>query len=123
MSDSAQIWDGLAPYYDQWVAPDEGDRDFYVDQALRSGGPVVELGPGTGRVTLPIARAGVRVIGVDSSQRMLEVCGRRAQEEGLGDLVDLRLGDFRAPPVNERVPLVICPFRSFMHLTGDADRR
>jgi SAM-dependent methyltransferase len=123
MADTSGTWDSLAPYYDQWVAPDEGDRDFYVGQALRSGGPVVELGPGTGRVTLPIARAGVRVIGVDSSPEMLEICRRRAEEERLSDMVDLRLGDFRDPPVDERVPLVICPFRSFMHLTGDADRR
>src|SRR5439155_18848462 len=77
-ADASQTWNRLAPYYDTWVPPDEGDRDFYVDQALRSGGPAVELGPGTGRVTLPIARAGVRVIGVDSSAEMLEICRRRA---------------------------------------------
>jgi len=54
---------------------------------------------------------------------MLETCGRRAAQQDLGDVIDLRLGDFRRPPVTERVPLVICPFRSFMHLTADTDRR
>jgi SAM-dependent methyltransferase len=54
---------------------------------------------------------------------MLEICRRRAAEEGVAEELDLRVGDFRRPPVQERVGLVICPFRSFMHLPSDADRR
>lgn len=123
MSDASAKWDRLAPYYDAWIPQDSGDVEFYVEQARCSGGLVVELGPGTGRVTVPIARAGVRVIGVDYSAEMLEICRRRADEAGVGEAVDLRLGDFRSPPVRERAALVVCPFRSFMHLTTDADRR
>jgi len=62
------------------------------------------------------------VIGVDSSERMLDVCRARAEEAGVADRLDLRLGDLREPPVTERVPLVTCPFRSFLHLAGDAER-
>jgi SAM-dependent methyltransferase len=72
---------------------------------------------------LPLARAGVRVIGIDWSAQMLDVCRRRADEEGVTEDLDLRVGDFRRPPVPERVELVICPFRSFMHLPSDTDRR
>jgi SAM-dependent methyltransferase len=63
------------------------------------------------------------VIGVDSSRGMLEVCAERAALSGVAANVDLRLGDLREPPVDEQVPLVICPFRSLLHMEDDADRR
>jgi SAM-dependent methyltransferase len=62
------------------------------------------------------------VIGVDSSAGMLEVCRAAAAEAGVAELLDLRLGDLRDPPVEERVPLVTCPFRSYLHLADDEDR-
>jgi SAM-dependent methyltransferase len=65
---------------------------------------------------------GIRVIGVDSSAGMLEVARERAESAGVANLVELRLGDLRAPPVSERVELVICPFRSYLHLRTDAER-
>jgi SAM-dependent methyltransferase len=99
------------------------DVPFYVDEARRvSPGPVVELGVGTGRIAVPIAVEGIRVIGVDSSAGMLEVARERAESAGVANLVELRLGDLRAPPVSERVELVICPFRSYLHLRTDAER-
>ena len=58
---------------------------------------------GPGRIAVPIAAAGIPVIGVDSSERMLEVCREQAALAGVGELVDLRVGDLRAPPVQERV--------------------
>ena len=78
------------------------DVAFYVEQARASGGPVVELGVGTGRVAVPIARAGVRVIGIDMSAEMLERCRLQAEQAGVTDLIDLRLRDFRSPPVTNR---------------------
>jgi SAM-dependent methyltransferase len=98
------------------------DVDFYREEAGAAGSPVVELGVGTGRIAIPIAADGIRVIGVDSSPGMLEVCRERAAAAGLSDLVDLRLGDLRSPPVNERVRLATCPFRAFLHLLTDRDR-
>lgn len=99
------------------------DVPFYVTEARRSGGPVVELGVGTGRIAIPIAEAGIPVIGVDSSAEMLAVCRERALEREVGSLVGLRLGELAAPPVEEEVPLVICPFRSFLHLRDDEERK
>jgi SAM-dependent methyltransferase len=61
------------------------------------------------------------VIGVDSSRGMLDVCARRAALAGVE--VDLRVGDIREPPVEEVVPLVICPFRSLLHMQTHEDRR
>ena len=114
-------YDAIAELYDPWSASVVEDVGFYLEEARRSGGPVVELGVGTGRIAVPIAADGIRVIGVDSSRAMLEVCARRAALAGVE--VDLRVGDLREPPVNERVPLVICPFRSLLHMQTDEDRR
>lgn len=114
-------YDAIAELYDPWSASVVEDVAFYLEEARRSGGPVVELGVGTGRIAVPIAADGIRVIGVDSSLGMLEVCARRAALTGVD--LDLRVGDLREPPVTERVPLVVCPFRSLLHLRTDEDRR
>jgi SAM-dependent methyltransferase len=115
-------YDPIARLYDPWSASVVEDISFYVDEALASGGTVVELGVGTGRIAIPTAMAGVDVIGVDASAGMLAVCRERADEAGVGALLDLRLGDLRRPPVDERVPLVTCPFRAFLHLASDEER-
>jgi SAM-dependent methyltransferase len=113
-------YDAIADLYDPWSASVTEDVGFYLTEARRSGGPVVELGVGTGRVAIPIAADGIRVIGVDSSSGMLDVCARRAALASVE--IDLRLGDLAAPPVEERVPLVIVPFRSYLHLQARSDR-
>ena len=115
-------YDAIAGIYDDWSRSVREDVSFYVEEARRSSGPVVELGVGTGRIAVPIARAGIDVIGVDSSEGMLAVAHRAAAEAGVDDRVDLRVGDLREPPVEGPVPLVICPFRSLLHLHDDAER-
>jgi SAM-dependent methyltransferase len=115
-------YDAIARLYDPWSRGVVEDIGFYVDEALASGGPVVELGVGTGRIAIPTAAAGVHVIGVDSSAGMLEVCAAEARKAGVAERLDLRLGDLRRPPVDERVPLVTCPFRAYLHLASDAER-
>ncbi len=122
MSAGRSIYDPIARLYDAWSASVTEDVEFYVEEATASGGPVVELACGTGRIAVPIAKAGVRVIGVDASAGMLEVARRYAAEEGVAELLDLRHGDLREPPVDERVPLVLVPFRSLLHMTTEADR-
>ena len=116
-------YDRIARLYDPWSASVTEDVPFYLDEARRAApGPVVELGVGTGRIAVPIAADGIRVIGVDSSRGMLEVCRERAALAGAAALLDLRVGDLRHPPVAGPVPLVICPFRSLLHLGTDAER-
>jgi SAM-dependent methyltransferase len=115
-------YDSIARLYDPWSAGVIEDISFYVEEALASGGPVVELGVGTGRIAIPTALAGVRVIGVDSSAGMLAVCAERGREAGVAERLDLRQGDLRSPPVDEQVPLVTCPFRAYLHLSSDAER-
>lgn len=120
MSNSSSPYDPIARLYDPWSASVTEDVDFYVEEALAAGGPVVELACGTGRIAVPVAKAGVRVIGVDASPGMLAVAREYAAREGVE--LDLRLGDMRDPPVAERVPLVLIPFRSLLHMTTEEDR-
>jgi SAM-dependent methyltransferase len=116
------LYDPIARIYDPWSRSVTEDIGFYVDHALASGGPVVELAVGTGRIAIPIAQAGVRVIGVDASPGMLAVAGEAAAAAGVENLVDLRVGDLADPPVPERVPLVICPFRTLLHMQGEDEK-
>ena len=122
MSASPSPYDAIARVYDPWSASVTEDVELYVEEARASGGPVVELACGTGRISVPVAKAGIRVIGVDASAGMLEVAREFARAEGVESLLDLRLGDMREPPVEERVPLVLIPFRSLLHMTTEPDR-
>jgi SAM-dependent methyltransferase len=115
-------YDAIAGLYDPWSRSVTEDVDFYVAQARKSGGPVIELGVGTGRIAVPVAEAGVRVIGIDDSEGMLAVCRERAEQAGVAGLLDLRVGDLRSPPVEESAPLVTCPFRALLHLDSDEER-
>jgi len=116
------LYDRIAAFYDPWSRSVTEDVGFYVDEALASGGPVVELAVGTGRIAVPVAQAGIDVIGVDSSPAMLAVAQEAADTAGVAERVDLRLGDLREPPVGERVPLVICPFRSLLHMETEPEK-
>jgi DNA gyrase subunit A len=61
-------YDAIASLYDAWSLSVTEDVGFYVDEAKRSGGPVVELGAGTGRIAIPLAERGIRVHGIDLSE-------------------------------------------------------
>ncbi len=116
------LYDPIAGIYDPWSASVVEDITFYVDEAKRHGGPVVELAVGSGRIAVPIARAGINVIGVDLSPGMLSVARAFGEEHGVSDLLDLRVGDLREPPVDEKVQLVICPFRSLLHMPDEDEK-
>jgi SAM-dependent methyltransferase len=115
------LYDKIAHLYDPWSLSVVEDIDFYVEEAQRSGGPVVELAVGTGRIAVPIAASGIEVIGVDLSEGMLEVAREAAAEAGVE--LDLRHGDLREPPVEGTYPLVLIAFRSLLHMQSDDDRR
>ena len=76
-------YDAIARLYDPWSRSVVEDVAFYVEEAVRSGGPVVELGVGTGRIAVPTAAAGMRVIGVDASAGMLAVAREQLELGGV----------------------------------------
>jgi SAM-dependent methyltransferase len=94
------------------------DVSFFVELAREAPGPVLELGCGTGRVLIPTARAGVNVVGVDTSAEMLAVCDRKLQDEPreVRSRVRLLQADMRQFELSQRFALVVIPFRPFQHL-------
>jgi 2-polyprenyl-3-methyl-5-hydroxy-6-metoxy-1,4-benzoquinol methylase len=72
-----------AIFYDREFADRAHDTAFFLRQAVSLGGPVLEVACGTGRITLPIARAGIEVTGLDVSRPMLELARRKAEVEQL----------------------------------------
>jgi len=107
-----------ASVYDAQYSGLEDDIRFYVEEAQRSGEPVLELACGTGRILIPTARAGVRIVGLDRSHAMLERATRKlaAEEEQVGRRATLLDGDMRAFDLDERFQLITVPFRAFLHL-------
>jgi SAM-dependent methyltransferase len=102
-----------------------GDVQFYVDEARKAGSPVLELGCGTGRILLPVAEAGVQIVGLDLSTPMLNVlrqklarCHTETQAR-----VELLEGDMRRFSLAQRFNLAMLPYRAFLHLLTPKDQR
>ncbi|TMK83299.1 MAG: class I SAM-dependent methyltransferase, partial [Actinobacteria bacterium] len=112
----------LVDFYDHWAEPQRDDIPFYVKRATAVKGPVVELGAGTGRIAIPIARAGQEVIGVDTSGAMLTEAARRAATEGVAGRITFVEADMRTFVADPPVELVIIPFRGFLHLLTVEDQ-
>ncbi len=113
----------IPPLYDLEYQHQADDIAFYVAVAARSGGPVLELGCGNGRLMLPIARSGVHIDGVDASASMLaDLERKRALEpEHIRDRIHARLGDFRTAQVEPVHKVVIWPFNALHHCPTGAD--
>jgi SAM-dependent methyltransferase len=93
-------WDEYAPFYDWENARTLGRRDvpFWRNLAVHAGGPVLELGCGTGRIAIPLGRAGVSLVGVDRSEAMLARARQRVRRSRLARNVRLVRGDIRFLP-------------------------
>ena len=120
MSTALDSYNISAKYYDEAYAikADLHDLPFYVDLAKKSGGPVLELACGTGRVLLSIAREGIAVHGVDNSAPMLNTLNKnlKRQPKDVRELVSTISGDMRTFRSNRKYPLVIIPFRPMQHM-------
>ncbi|MEM8950717.1 MAG: class I SAM-dependent methyltransferase [Pseudomonadota bacterium] len=101
-----------------------GDVAFYLDCALRYGGPVLELGVGTGRIAWALAEAGHEVVGIDRSKSMLDAARRKGEKHagavGRLDLVEADIGAF---DLDQTFPLAIMPFSTFQHLASADQQR
>jgi SAM-dependent methyltransferase len=124
-------WDEYAPFYDWENARTLGRRDIPFWRRLASAirGPVLELGCGTGRVSLPLARAGIRMVGVDRSEPMLvRAADRRDRARRRMPRGALRMGlvrsDVRALPfAPASFGMVLAPYGMLQSLMRDRDLR
>lgn len=110
----------ISDLYDLWSADMTADVPFYVAEAVASGGPVLEVGVGTGRIAMAIAGAGVDVVGIDVSPSMLARAHRRLATEEVSASVELIEADMRRFDLGRTFPLAVMPYRVFAHaLTPD----
>jgi SAM-dependent methyltransferase len=120
MSNQLDTYNISAKHYDAAYAvkQDLVDLPFYVDLAKQSGGPVLEIACGTGRVLLSIAREGIQIDGVDNSAPMLRVLQSRLEGEPreVSGKVTLHEGDMQGFHLNKKFPLVVMPFRPMQHM-------
>lgn len=118
-------WDDYADFYDWENAQtlDRRDVRFWQDMARRARGTVLELGCGTGRVTLPVARTGARIVGVDRSAEMLSHARRRVNRAPVTRKPSLVRADIRSLPFRKatRFDLVMAPYGILQSLVREAD--
>jgi SAM-dependent methyltransferase len=116
-------YDRFARYYDLDLGDESEDIDLYLGFAKRSGGPVLEVGCGTGRLLLPLARAGYRCVGVDVSPAMLAIARRKLAAIGSTCSATFVRADARDFELSERFGLAFIGLNSFMHFVTDGDQR
>ena len=118
-------WDEYAPFYDWENARTVARRDvaFWERLALAHEGPALELGCGTGRIAVPVARAGARVIGIDRSAEMLARGRQRLRRARLAGRARLVRGDIRFLPFRTHpgFDLVMAPYGILQSLTRERD--
>ncbi|MFA6233904.1 MAG: class I SAM-dependent methyltransferase [Bacteroidota bacterium] len=110
-------YDRIADLYDHYVTVDY-DLDFWHEECI-SAGEVLEVTAGTGRVTLPLLRAGLRVTAVDISFGLLKKLREKAETEGLA--VETVHADMRDFDLQRTFPLIIIAFQSLEELADTCD--
>lgn len=111
-------------FYDQYFVGVEGDAEFYAEEAQDTGGPVLELGCGTGRILLGVAEGGIQIVGLDLADDLLDIA-RAKLAEASGEVQEcaaLVQGDMRQFSLDQRFRLVTIPYRTFQHLLTPVDQ-
>jgi ubiquinone/menaquinone biosynthesis C-methylase UbiE len=124
MAEGWEGWDDYAPFYDWENAKTLGRRDvpFWRRLASAARRPVLELGCGTGRVTFPVARAGVEIVGIDRSAEMLSRAAARKRRTTRKDGIHLVRGDIRHLPFPAHsFDLVMAPYGILQSLLRERD--
>lgn len=114
-----------ANLYDSYIKWDVGDVQFFIEEALAANGEVLEIGCGTGRITIPLAQNGVQVTGLDLSHEMLEILKQKADKLKVSEKkrITFLYGDMRNFQLEKRFSLIIIPFRAFQHILTPGEQR
>ena len=122
-------YDAIAEFYDYDMGQNSDGRDvaYYRDACLAAlegrGDAVLELGCGTGRITLALAETGIAVVGIDLSVPMLQMLRRKSAQSESARRPLLAAMDMARPALAGRFRVVLCPFSAFTYLLEDSDRR
>jgi ubiquinone/menaquinone biosynthesis C-methylase UbiE len=110
-------------YYDLFASKD--DIDFYKKLAIKHGRKALELGVGTGRVAIELAKASVTVCGIDNSEYMLNVTRQKLQKASTSvrKSVILKLGDMRSFRLRETFPFIYIASSTLEHCITEEDQR
>jgi SAM-dependent methyltransferase len=116
---NAELYDAVIP------GSFRGDVEWYRARARRSGGPVLELGAGTGRITLGIAADGIAIHALDTDPAMLDSLRQKLAGHApeVRERVAVVVDDMRTFTLAERFALIIAPFRAFLHNLTEQDQR
>jgi SAM-dependent methyltransferase len=115
------------PEFYDYVTPKsfQGDAEWYRRKAAESGSPVLELGAGTGRITIPIAEDGFSIYALDSDDRMRKALQLKIDilPEDVRKRIVVVAGDMRSFRLNQKFSLIIAPFRAFLHNLTSEDQK
>lgn len=113
----------LARLYDAF--PFDADLPLYLELATAQGGCVLELACGSGRLLVPLVRAGNRVVGLDASPHMLEIAREKLADSGpdVERRAELHQGDMRGFDLGETFDLALIAVKSFAFLTERTDQQ
>ncbi|MBN1316806.1 MAG: methyltransferase domain-containing protein [Anaerolineales bacterium] len=116
------LYDRMAQYYDLVNAQVDADIPFFISLGRASRGDILEIGCGSGRTLLPLAKAGLKLVGLDNSPAMLDRAREQLARQSLEHDVHLVLGDMTDFDLGKRFGLVIIPFNTWLHLPDDNSR-
>ena len=108
-------YDAFARFYDLFYEQRDDDLAMFRDLARGAGGPILELGCGTGRVLVPLALEGHQVTGLDFSTAMLAIAQEKVTAAQVSQQVELVQGDIRDFDLASRFAMTIVPINTFMH--------
>jgi SAM-dependent methyltransferase len=117
-------YDSFARFYDALADRMTDDIPLFIEQAQAANGPALELACGTGRVLLPLARAGIDITGIDICQPMLDKLQAKLEQEprDVQARVALKCADMRSYRFSSKFKYVFCAFNSFLHLLTTDDQ-
>src|SRR5512143_2981956 len=110
-----EAMDSVARFFDADYADFDEDLPLVEAYAQRTGGPVLELGCGTGRLLVALAKAGYAVTGVDVSAEMLRVARAEADAAGVAGQITLIRGDYAEAPLPGAYRLALVMMNTFLH--------
>jgi ubiquinone/menaquinone biosynthesis C-methylase UbiE len=117
-------YDSHAELYDQLYLGLPGEQEFYVSESLKYAPPVLEIGCGTGRVTIPVAQVGVDIVGIDNSDGLLKVANEKVKNiKNMPGNIEFINADMRHFSIDKKFNLVIIPYRAFLHMHSVEDQK